>query len=195
MFNHFGNRPFLRYQAQGFSSFPLLNDYQEEEEDFKKRVKVIAIANVPVNANVISSHVLYKLKINDEKMLKLKAGISPHGNEDSLKGELKSDCAMCSPMGFRILLSISALFRCRITMADAKTAFLQTGDAARDVYVIPPTESKERGTCMWLLLAAAYGLVNSNAKWQIQSDQTLKDIGFEQVSLIPQLFFLKKKAN
>lgn len=41
----------------------------------------------------------------------------------------------------------------------------------------------------WLLLTAAYGLVNANAKWQQHSDDFLRSIGFEQLVYVPQLFF------
>lgn len=78
---------------------------------FKKSVCFIKIDDVPKNANIISSHVIYKIKISDDASLKLKARIAPHGNEDSFKFDLKSDCAMCSPCGMRIILSLSSLYK------------------------------------------------------------------------------------
>lgn len=68
-------------------------------------------------------------------------------------------------------MSIALIFSWILTAIDVKTAFLQTGKAERHVYVIPPFESGDRGSKMWLLLRAAYGLINSNAEWQFQSDQ------------------------
>lgn len=68
-----------------------------------------------------------------------------------------------------------------------KTAFLETGPASRRVYVISPRECSKRDV-LWLLLAAAYGLVNSNAKWQVKSDDALSSLGLIQSSAIPQLF-------
>lgn len=195
MLDHFGNKPFLRYRAQGFPSFPLLNAYKAEEDEFKKTVKKVPIEDVPKNANVISSHVIYKVKVKDDKSLKLKARIAPHGNENSLKNELKSDFAMCPPLGIRIILSIATIFSWILTAIDVKTAFLQTGQAGRDVYVIPPAKSSDRVPKMWLLLCAAYGLINSNAKWQVQSDQELKDMHFEQIAVIPQLFMLRRNGR
>ena len=50
-----------------------------------------------------------------------------------------------------------------VSKADVKSAFLQTGKAQRDVYVVLPRESHDRAH-YWLLLTAAYGLVNANAK-------------------------------
>ena len=70
----------------------------------------------------------------------------------------------------RLLISIASLYAWRLSKIDVKSAFLQTGKAERDVYVIPPVESGDRGKCAWLLETASYGLVNANAKWQVHSD-------------------------
>jgi len=42
----------------------------------------------------------------------------------------------------------------------------------------------------WLLLTAAYGLVNAGAKWQEHIDSFLLQIGFIHVIYIPQLFYM-----
>lgn len=97
---------------------------------------------------------------------------------------------MCPPSGFRIIASFASLRKWRLTKLDVKTAFLQTGAANRDVYVVPPQESNDRYKVLWLLLTASYGLVNANAKWQVVSDQALHDIGFCAITVLPQLFYL-----
>ena len=80
-------------------------------------------------------------------------------------------------------MSVSALKGWKIKPGDAKGAFLKTGKAEREVYVIPPTESKMRSTHRWLLLVAAYGLVNSGAKWQHQSDELLCNLGLSLIHI------------
>lgn len=172
----------------------MINAYKKEEEAFKRTVREIPRDSVPTDSNVISSHVLYKLKLNDDNSLKLKGRIAPHGNQDSMKMDLRSDCCMCSPTGLRLVLMLAALNKWRIVKADVKNAFLQTGLAERDVYVIPPKESTNRKS-LWLLLAAAYGLVNANSKWQLQSDKALTTMGLEQSRHIPQLFTFKRNGK
>lgn len=98
---------------------------------------------------------------------------------------------MCSPVDFCIVASIASLRRWCLTKADIKTAFLQTGLAERDVYVIPPVETADRSKCLWLLLGAPYGLVNANAKWQVLSDLALFETGFKAIAILPQLFYMK----
>lgn len=195
MFNFFANKPFLRFQAQGFETFMITSAYKQEEESFLKTVKLVSIEDVPENANFIRSHTLYKIKVNDDSTMKLKARIAPRGNGDAMREELTTDCSNCSPAGIRILESIAALFGWTIIRVDAKTAFLHIGKAQREVYVIPPIESEMRSTHLWLLLAAAYGLVNSNAKWQAKSDGRIYEIGLKQCQNIRQLFYMHEKGK
>lgn len=148
-----------------------------------------------IDANVIGSHTIYKIKVDDNNELKIKALIAPHGNEDDLKEVLNKDCVMCPPAGLRVLESIAALMGWNIYKACVTSAFLQAVEAARDIYVKPRQESKMRTTHLWLLLTAAYGLVNSNVKWQYQSDYVIPSIGLAQSKHRPQLFYNKRKVN
>ena len=128
---------------------------------------------MPAGANIISSHTLYKVKKNDNRSLKLEARIAPHGNEEDLTNVLNKDCSTFPPTGLRILESLASLRGWTVYKADVEADFLQTGEAQRDVYVRPPREKQTRATHLWLLLAASYGLVNSNAKWKNQSDTAM----------------------
>lgn len=49
-----------------------------------------------------------------------------------------------------------------------------------------------RSSHLWLLLTAAYGLVNSNAKWQYQSDNVFLDFGLKQSKHMPHLFYQRE---
>ena len=158
-------------------------------------VRLIPISEIPENVNVIRSHVLYKVKDCDDGTKLLKARIAPHGNEDSEKDGLKTDSATCPPVGIRIVCSTATVKKWPVVKIDFKTSFLQTGSATRDVYMIPPRECFPRTRHYWLLLAAAYGLVNSNAKWQAHSDTCLTQLGFQQLKYVPQLFFVRDESD
>lgn len=73
-----------------------------------KRVSILPKPDIPYNANIISTHVIYKIKINVDNYFKLKARIAPHGNEKSIKMDLKSEWNMCFPLGLRIVLSMDS---------------------------------------------------------------------------------------
>lgn len=117
----------------------------------------------------------------------------PYGNEDELWGDLSSDCAMCGPVEMRALMSTAALFGWAIQKIDVKPLFLQTRQVQRDVHVIPPGESGDRGKDFWLLRTAAYGLVNSTTKWKHRRDAIQTNIGITNAPpFLPQIILMRQ---
>lgn len=95
MFEHFGNKSFLKFKAQVFSFFSLFSAYLQEDESCMRHIHPVQVSKMSADANTISFHTIYKIKYDMDKQLMLKAGIVPHGNEDSLKDELRSHCSIC----------------------------------------------------------------------------------------------------
>lgn len=129
------------------------------------------------------------LREEDDHSSSIKARIAPHQNEDSIRMRLKTERCMCSPTGVRIVLSFESLKKWRLSKAEVKSAFLQTGKVRCDVYVIPSCESGDRAL-YWLLLIATYGLVSANSRWRDQSDPLMLHLGCIQVAVVPHLFYI-----
>lgn len=106
----FGNKDFMSFQAQSLPSYITHNAYQKDEEAFMKTVRAVPVENVPPDANIITIHVIYKVKHGDDGSRIMKSRIAPHGNKDREKRSLKSDSSTCPPVGIRILLSLAVLF-------------------------------------------------------------------------------------
>eukprot|EP00737_Agarophyton_chilense_P003040 gb/GEZJ01003522.1/.p1 GENE.gb/GEZJ01003522.1/~~gb/GEZJ01003522.1/.p1 ORF type:complete len:354 (-),score=32.73 gb/GEZJ01003522.1/:1281-2342(-) len=176
-------------QSHGMTHFVTENAHCKEELAFKKTVREVPLPQVPEDANIIRRHVFYKIKKCDDSSMVLKARIAPHSNDDKHKHALKTDYATRLPVGIRILFSISTIHHWVLAKIDFKSAFLQPGDATRDVYMIPARECATRHRFYWLLLTAAYGHSNASAKWQQLSDNLLHSIGFKQLVWVPQLFY------
>lgn len=102
----------------------IVNVYRDQELEFTKQVRRVLICNVPHDANIISSHVFYKVKKNDDHSLKIKAQTAPHGNEERIRNELRTECCMYSLTGIRIILSLATLHKWRLSKVDVKSAFL-----------------------------------------------------------------------
>lgn len=113
----------MLYQAQGLPFFPLKNAYKKEKKISEKTVEMIPISTVPTSADVVTSHVLYKVKTNDYKFLKLKARPVPQGSKDSEKLPVKTDSAVRSPTGIRNLLSLATIFKWCLAKINFKGAF------------------------------------------------------------------------
>lgn len=73
---------------------------------------------------IIGRHTLFKIKVDNDKELKCKGRIAPHGNEDDEKDDLTKDCTSCPPTGLIIVESIDALFGWDIVRGDAKREFV-----------------------------------------------------------------------
>lgn len=98
MLQFFGNRSFMRHEAQGFPEDVIYNAFDKDEHVCKRTVQQVPLADVLDRANILASHTIYKVKFCDDSSLQLKARIVPHGNERDLHGEHRNDCAMCSPV-------------------------------------------------------------------------------------------------
>lgn len=137
----------IRYNAS--SNIWLVMRSWKNRKHFLKTCKAIPKSDMPLNANIIKRHKIYKVNTNDDGKLKMKARITPHGNEDDLKicsemsNMLTNRTQNCSNSGIT--------FRWIMYKANVVSAFLQTEKANMDVYVQPCFESSIRTSHLWLL--------------------------------------------
>lgn len=158
-------------------------------------MKEICIQDLPADENIINSHVLYKSKVSDDMGLKLKTRNAPHGSEDSMENELRSNSSMFPAPGLRIIVSVTSLNGRRLSKINATKKFLRTCSAARDVYVLTPRKSSSRGSYKRLSPTTAYELCSANDNFQIQSGGLLHRTEFTSTPQIQQLFMLKKSGK
>lgn len=85
--------------------------YEGEEHKYIVTVKRVQRRQLPRDANIVSSHVVYKIKVEDDDSLRLKARIAPHGNEDSDTKNPRLDCCTCAPIGVRAVTTVAAIRR------------------------------------------------------------------------------------
>lgn len=95
---------------------------------------------VGANANVIPSHVVYKVKNEEQNFKRMKARLCPNGNRDKLRKTVRKDSASAQFDVVRMLLSLTTLFRFRLACIDIKGAYLQSGQIKRCIYVRAPRE-------------------------------------------------------
>lgn len=82
-------------------------------------------------ANVISSHVVFKVKTNDDGSLELKGRVVVHGNRDSEKDSVRSDRAAADMMIVRTVISLASILGFELATADIKGAYMQSGPITR----------------------------------------------------------------
>lgn len=138
---------------------------QEHSSNWADAYVEIDDSSLPAHANVISSHVIYKVKTSEDGLQTWKARIVPRGNRDSEKDEIRKDSSTAQFDVIRILLAAVTFMGMRLALADIKGAYLQSGSIQRDIYVRPPREWK--GTSRETLE------VDKTALWHCRGQETV----------------------
>lgn len=115
------------------------------------------------SSNIICIQTIYTLMTIEDRSLKLKAQNAPHRNGDSYKMNEQTEYNLCIRIVIRVIATTAGVQKWRVLRTYDESALLQSSPATLKVYVVPPTESLHYNT-RWLLSAAAYSLVNLNAK-------------------------------
>lgn len=89
MFDYLWNQLFMIHHAQDFDQASLVNAYSNEESKFVENIKTIWTSGVGQSSNIFGIHIIYKLKLNDDHLLKLMARIAIHGNGNFDKENLR----------------------------------------------------------------------------------------------------------
>jgi len=97
----------------------------KHQSNWKDAYELVDEVDVPRNANVITSHVVYKVKTNEANEKNLKARIVPHGNHDKEKDEIRKDSSTAQFHVISLILSVVTVLGLRLAIGDIKGAYLQ----------------------------------------------------------------------
>lgn len=167
--------------------------YEEEEQNCQGVYQPVLQAEVPRSANAISSHVSYKVKVNEDGTLKLKARICPHGIRDKDKDGILKDSAAAQFLVIRFMLSLSALMGLRVVTIDISAAHLHSSPIRREIFVFPLKEHRGKRGTICKLLKLQYGIAEAGRQWQTTCEAWLlsSSVGFERVAGVSQFFVFR----
>lgn len=96
MLEQLGQRLLFWHHAQGFQKSAMVNFYLKGKKKYIGNVKRIPRQQVYRDANIVASHEVYRISIDDDDSLKLKASIALHGKKiQKLRTSLRT--AVCAP--------------------------------------------------------------------------------------------------
>lgn len=121
--------------------------------------------SVPRNAIIISSHTIFEVKEDDEKVRKLKARLVTHVNRDDMKNEIRKDFSNADMIIVRLLIGIALCIGFSFGVAGVKSAFLQSGPILREIFVRPAPEFWKRKGVLWKLTKLPYGIEEAGQHW------------------------------
>ena len=115
-----------------------------------------------------------------------KARVVVNGNQE--KADMPADSPTVSKQSLRLLFTLAAQMGWEVVMADATSAFLQSDNLDRELYVQPPKDAVAPGH-VWLLVKPMYGLTDASLKWyQTLADRLIK-LGCKRLTTDPAMFY------
>jgi len=169
------------------------SSYAKEIQNWKNMHAFIPISwkDVPKNANIIGSHVVWRRKSDGT----VKARICPWGHRDIEKAQLRTDAPCMSEEVFRLVLSLATEFEWTIAEMDITAAYLQAKGFEREIFVRPPQQETSSNQ-IWKLTKAAYGLADSGRLWYLTSDSAIVEkFGAIRSKLEPTLYYSKNNQG
>lgn len=167
-----------------------MND--EHDKNWKDAYEEANERDLAEDANIVSSHSIFKVKKDDLGNMKLKGRIVIHGNHDADRDKVRADCAAADMAVIRMLISIGTCLGLTFGSADITGAYMQSGPITREVYVRPPRECKRKRGVVWRLKKLPYGLADAGRQWSTKIEGWMQvESKLERVFGVPQLFMKK----
>lgn len=165
---------------------------REHNSNWSDAYVCVPEAEVERKANLITSHVVYKVKTDEKSERTMKARIVPHGNRDKEKDDIRKDSATVQLDIIRLLLSLTTFMGFRLAAIDITGAYLQIGPINRNIYVRPPKEWNGVRGVLWKLTKLPYGVVEAVRQWMKVVDEWMLTYGgLERILGIGQ-FYVKR---
>lgn len=192
-----GNKAVSRNHIETAPNWLIAKAVQNEIEDaWKGAFEEVDESTIPKNGNIISSHIIYKVKQNEDGTLKLKARLCPHRNRDRAKGTIRSDSANVQFDIFRLLLSLATMLDFRLGCVDVTAAYLQSGPISRELFVRPPREYQTKRGVVWKLIKLSYGISEAGRQWAKTIESwLLHDQKMVRVNGISQLYLKRDQST
>lgn len=157
---------------------------EQEIENFKKFqvYREISIGKCQYPEDIISSRWIIQEKTDG----RVKARLCARGFEecDSVQS---TDAPTADKSSIRIFLTLICMLGWKSGSLDIKSAFLQSHELKRSVYLLPPKDIRKDGV-VWEIKKPIYGLKDSAMNWYRTLKSDLIDLGCVQSILDPTVF-------
>ena len=160
LYKKYNSEQFTKQKAPDIPEWLYIEAVASELQNWKSQYEHVKLADVPADANVIGSHLVYRIKKDEKGQFRFKARLVVHGNEDEQKDAIRKDAATAHLVTIRLILSMATCYNFELGQIDIKAAYFQSGPIKRRVYVRPPQELLLFRT-LWLLLGLPYGIVET----------------------------------
>lgn len=188
--NQIGSRQVTKRELEGAPEWLTKKSMDREvDENWASVTEEVTTDDMPDDANILSTHFVFRINKSEQGERTLKARLVVHGNRDEEKDEVSKDAIAADMMMTRLVLALGTIMKFSFGVTDIKGAFMQSGPANRDIYIIPPAGYKKKRQIYWKLLALAYGVCDAGRQWLKTSDNwIIRDMGMKRLAGAHQLF-------
>ena len=120
-------------------------------------------------------------KVNDDGESKIKARLTVMGNREPELG-IRTDSPTASKTNTKIMLLIAGSRGWKIFAMDIESAFLQTEETTRDIFVFPPVEAEVPRNKIWKLIRPVYGTRDAARAFYNNLSKELEQLGCRKLS-------------
>lgn len=169
---------------------------RENDNNWPSAYRTIRECDVPRDANIIKSQVVYKLTTGEDGTRKLKGRLVPHGNRDDEKENLLKDSSSTHLNTARFLFSLEKFLNFRLGTADISGAYFQSGPIQREIFSSPPCEWKGKRSTLWRLLQLPFSIVGAGRELQKTVENWILSKGnLQRVYSLSQLFVRRNESG
>ena len=137
------------------------------------------------------AYVTSRWVISEKDDGRIKARLVARGFEET--NDLPKDSPTIAKEALRLIMSVSVFNNWDISSFDIKSAFLQSANIGREVFLKPPVEAEDQWY-LWLLLKPVYGLADACRSWYFSFKAFITSLGCESCKLDPALFTLSRNG-
>ena len=138
IYERIGGRQVNDYAISFAPAWVLEEAFQKEYgENWSNAVELFPADQAPLDANIIASHSVHRIKVDGDGNLMLKNRIVSDGNRYSGRDVVRRDFSSAELMIIRILLALATILRFRVWTADVKGAYMQSGDMECLILFLP----------------------------------------------------------
>ena len=149
--------------------------------------KVWSVVDTPADANVLSTKWVMTETGNSDNPVKARLCIM--GNMEENLDKIPAESPTVSKAGIRLCLTEYARRKeWKLTLADARRAFLQSSHPGREIYVKPPKEMQLPSSKSMVLNVTSYGCKDAALRFFQRHANELTELDCEMVQHDPALF-------
>ena len=126
--------------------------------------------------------------------LGIKARLVCNGNQARLQDpNQKIDSPTVKRVSIKLMMAIAAQMGWQVRCQDAKSAFLQSKELQRDIFVVPPKECQYSKPTLWKLKRPMYGLDEASYLWYETIKDFMEEKGCRRPMSDPAFFYYIKE--